>query len=209
MSRQHIFLAAALGCAAVHVSGELHAQARGPALNERKESVETVVDPAAMRIEMETWLRRLVGKFRYEGSAHPSEDVVPIWGFMDCTGIGTGPGVQCVHNVMWPDDVQPHPSMSLYGMDPVTLKIRWLGVDYRGLPQGGEATLKNGVLRYVGPCVNEPVPACRGVVNIKAGADGEPVEIKSEMWIDYFADLTPMSASVLTLRRIDEIPAHR
>ncbi len=201
-------LAIALGCIAELASGELHAQARGPALDEWKGAARTR-DPAVMRIEMEAWLRPLVGNFRIEGIAQlpisqAPQSVFqaprPVRGFGDCASVGAGPGVYCVFDAMWKG--QRSASMSLYGMDPATLEIRSLSVDHRGRPQCRDATLQSGgVVRFVEPCVDSLLK-CRGIVSIKGDADGAPIEIKSELWVDYFADLEPISTFRYTLRKL-------
>jgi hypothetical protein len=80
-------------------------------------------DPAGPPTEMEVWLRRLVGRFRFEGMVHvmsmgdcaplPPQGSDPpppfvsacetVEGIGDCISIGTSPGVQCVLNVRWED----------------------------------------------------------------------------------------------------------
>jgi hypothetical protein len=84
---------------------------------------DTVGPPAPMDV----WLRRLVGKYEFDGMVEVvyyedhrcaplppdpnSQDAPPpfvpycsaIKGKGDCVGIGTGPGVQCVLNVSWED----------------------------------------------------------------------------------------------------------
>ncbi len=210
MIRQRKFVAASLAWVALHVSGELHAQARGPALDEWRGTAQAAVDPVAVRIDMDAWLKRLMGKFRYEGIGKGINN--PEWyhitGFSDCTGIGEGPGVQCIIN-MTVSEPGLHTAMSLYGMDPAALKIRYMQVRYAGLPEGGDAALKSaGIVKFVLPCVNWP-PACRRVIVIKANVDGAPVDVTEEQWGNYFSDLEPGGILTYTLHRIDEIPADR
>jgi hypothetical protein len=77
---------------------------------------------AAPPVETDVWLRRLVGRFNFEGVVElpptvddecdegedePCEGTKPsresIKGTGDCVSVGTGPGVQCVFNVSWLD----------------------------------------------------------------------------------------------------------
>ena len=85
-------------------------------------------DPAGPPVDMGTWLRRLVGRYTFDGVAEvlyyedrrcgvlppdpaTSDNPPPtrepycsgIKGKGDCVGIGSGPGVQCILNVRWTD----------------------------------------------------------------------------------------------------------
>jgi hypothetical protein len=79
-------------------------------------------DTAGPGPEPDVWLRRLVGRYRFEGliqagpqadgcgplpgaaeESMPAETCTGVKGMGDCVGIGTGPGVQCVLNVTWID----------------------------------------------------------------------------------------------------------
>jgi hypothetical protein len=77
--------------------------------------LEDVVTPTAAP---DVWLRRLVGRFEFDGmvSAGPCPPPAPedgsappaplcsgVKGMADCVAVGTGPGVQCVLNVSWQD----------------------------------------------------------------------------------------------------------
>src|SRR5512147_1103009 len=80
--------------------------------------------------DMDVWLRRLVGSYKLDGSANafacPSA-CSGVKGKVDCTAIGTGPGVQCIMNATWQEywsmTGQPtlidylDPSMMLFGLD--------------------------------------------------------------------------------------------
>ncbi len=117
-------------------------------------------------VELDIWLRRLVGRFSFDGLVHvpgngecgaPGSSVVTqpcqaIKGTADCVSVGTGPGVQCVFNVSWLDiwtvdfetgSVVPaavsylNPAMAQFGLDPGKAEINHLLVDNKGLPEGG------------------------------------------------------------------------
>jgi hypothetical protein len=82
-----------------------------------------LLQPVTEPAEMGAWLRRLVGKYRFEGmvqvvfemgSANPPYPCVTdagmptdycqgIKGKGDCVAVGDGPGVQCMLNVHWMD----------------------------------------------------------------------------------------------------------
>ncbi len=118
-----------LVCAVMFGSGWAHAQARGPEVPGVKQPVQAETEDeiaaarAAKLAELETWLKRLVGRFQYEGSM-----IMSTWdgclgcgeragyirigevyyvqreliGTGDCRGFGTGSGVHCVVKVPWP-----------------------------------------------------------------------------------------------------------
>jgi hypothetical protein len=108
---------ALLACAAV-VCGRANAQPHAEPEIYFK-SIEPVTEPA----QVEAWLRRLVGRFKYDGMIQmgdcaplppagggppppPSDLCQGITGKSDCITIGPGPGVQCVLNVTWRDIYQ-------------------------------------------------------------------------------------------------------
>jgi hypothetical protein len=100
--------------AADRASAQPHSE---PAINLK--AIEPVTEPA----QVEEWLRRLVGRFKYDGMVQmgdcapippagggppppPSDLCQGITGKSDCITIGTGPGLQCVLNVTWRDIYQ-------------------------------------------------------------------------------------------------------
>jgi hypothetical protein len=83
-------------------------------------------DPNGPPVEMEVWLKRLVGRYEFDGLVHviaqgdcgtlppdpaesenpppvPPPACEPVKGRGDCVGIGSGPGVQCIFNIQWRD----------------------------------------------------------------------------------------------------------
>lgn len=147
MNRRQLTLAGLLVSVAVFLAGEVNAQARGQLTPGPQRSTEPAGGYAAREAklaELDAWLRRLVGKFRYEGeiqiSAFACDNRGPceIPGFNcvfsmcfavrtfqgagDCMSIGAGPGVHCVINVPWPESIQvPHPFTAQL------LNLRWRG----------------------------------------------------------------------------------
>jgi hypothetical protein len=146
--------------------------------------------------EPDVWLRRLVGRYNFEGVVEvaynyegfdehkcgplppdPSKQDNPpppaepycssIKGKGDCVGIGTGPGVQCILNVGWPDIYVDQgqynlpggvayldPAMILFGLDPGRSAITYLLVDNKGLPEGGPGTISGNRAIFKTSCVN-------------------------------------------------------
>lgn len=97
------------------------AQARGPdaeyvqeygqeilSRRQREELVvvqEATMDEAtrALRIEaQDAWLRRLPGRYRIKGEVRLGQESGSVDGIADCSGVGNGPGVNCIINAQWP-----------------------------------------------------------------------------------------------------------
>jgi hypothetical protein len=113
-----IIAAAKWSCAIALICGTASAQPHAePEIN--LINLQPVTEPA----QVEEWLRRLVGRFKYDGMVQlgdcapvppvaggppppPSHLCQGISGKSDCVAIGTGPGVQCVLNVTWRDIYQ-------------------------------------------------------------------------------------------------------
>ncbi|MEO8315256.1 MAG: hypothetical protein ABI645_10720 [Pseudomonadota bacterium] len=218
------FIATLLACVAALASSAASAQARDPPQWKYE------ADPP---VEMDVWVRRLVGRFSFEGLVHvPSNGACgapgtsvntqpcqTIKGTGDCVSVGTGPGVQCVFNVSWPDiwavdfetgDVVPiavsylNPAMALFGIDPGNAAINHLLVDNKGLPEGGLGAHTGNRATFRTSCVNQPgiVGGCERIFRIEAKADARLLY----MWIDVEKgpkDLgPPLSSMILTLRRV-------
>lgn len=83
----------------------------------------TTLQPITEPAQVEEWLHRLVGRFKYDGMVQmgncvpvpavdggplppPSDLCQGVKGKSDCIAIGNGPGVQCVLNVTWQDIYQ-------------------------------------------------------------------------------------------------------
>ncbi|MEO8313477.1 MAG: hypothetical protein ABI645_01670 [Pseudomonadota bacterium] len=118
MNRCSVYRAALLVCAALVVSGRASADPR---------TSQTTGQEAGPPTPPDIWLRRLVGKYKFEGlvqvvalgdcgplppdpakqdqisEAPPEPYCRSITGKGDCIAIGTGPGVQCILNVAWRD----------------------------------------------------------------------------------------------------------
>ena len=119
-----------LACAGLLAADMAAAQARGPRSAPRQvapEPADEAVAREAKLAEMDAWLRRLVGHFRFEGDiqvfvlgcdSHGPCMIpglvcesflcflhLPSPGVGDCINIGTGPGVHCVINVPWPESM--------------------------------------------------------------------------------------------------------
>jgi len=124
------------------------AQARGPdagevqengqevlgrrAREQREAEQEANMDEAtrALRLqELEAWLRRLPGRYRIKGQVQMFGKSGSVDGIADCSGIGDGPGVDCIINASWPFlelghnpmNIRPSPAEYLNTMRPSML----------------------------------------------------------------------------------------
>jgi hypothetical protein len=143
-----------------------------------RQPLETLVRhlPPPTPVDMDVWLRRLVGRFRWEGmlDTQPLQapvdgsNLLRVQGMGDCVAVGQGPGVQCVLDVRWPemwslagDPVAvPNltPAMSLYGIDAVRERYVYLQVDNKGLAVGGPGTLYGATATLRAPCIGTNLP---------------------------------------------------
>jgi len=160
-------------------------------------------DPNGPPTESEVWLQRLAGRYEFDGvievvfypdrqcaplppdpaqSENPPPPVEPfcrsVSGMGDCIAIGTGPGIQCILDVKWPDLYEVRypepdsldartgvfevpggvanlsPSMALYGMDPASGGLRYLLVDSKGIAKGTTGGQIGNRATFTTPCAN-------------------------------------------------------
>lgn len=171
---------------------------------------------SAQIARMSAWLKRLEGRFRYEGivddpgaycylnrknNARVCVGSNPKTGrgLGDCVLVGDGPGLHCVLNLNWEESgslsTPPPgslgaslnefpdfaPTMLLYGIDPVTLGIRYLQADDRGLVEVGQGALKGNAVTFRAPCLNMPASLlCTRVTRIYANSDASVIRL----WLD-------------------------
>jgi len=135
--------------AALLSPGEVRAQARGPAAEEVREDGQEILSRrekrqqesqqeasldettrAARLDELDAWLRRLPGRYRIKGTVRLGREGATFDnGIGDCTGVGDGPGVNCIINAKWPfltlnksvTNVTPSSSEYLNTMRPAVL----------------------------------------------------------------------------------------
>jgi hypothetical protein len=195
----------------VAASGQVSAQGRGLPAQEQRDKVKEVSGSPAARAaklaELDSWLRRLVGRFAYSGYiTNGGEDSLcdvarrynpqlvcsnslsasprPIQGIGSCVSIGAGPGVRCLINVEWPRGLGSVPWESnlapatiLYGIDPVALGIRYLQVDGQSLAEGTLGYLQNDTASFTVSCANTPKLSCSRVVKIYAPPNENSIEL--------------------------------
>jgi hypothetical protein len=232
MKRDRCIVTALLIGAAMLASTGASAQPREPA--------PAWVDPAGPPTEMDVWLRRMVGRYTFDGLVHviaqgdcaplPPQGSAPpppftpacqgVKGKGDCIGIGTGPGVQCVLNVMWQDmyDVNFEggtvsalpgaisyldPAMALFGLDPGRASINYLLVDNKGLPEGGPGSSTGNRATFRTTCVNQAV-GCHRTIRIEAKQDSKLVYMWIDVEIEDGGARERVSTIMLSMRRVSQ-----
>lgn len=146
------------------------------------------------------WLRRLLGRFSYEGYVElrgEGESALrqPVRGSGNCVGFGSAPGVYCTIQVAWPEvkgidgAAVPGgisslvPATILYGLDPDFVGIRYLEVDSKGMANAGHGYVRGNTLQTTTPCVDRP-GNCQRVARINAHPDGKLVETQIDIQVD-------------------------
>jgi len=212
-------------------------------------------DPAGPPTEGDVWLKRLVGRYRIEGMVHvvakgpcgqlppdpaQSENPPPpppvycesVKGMADCVAIGSGPGVQCILQINWPDmyeTVYPPeddvgvfnlpggvanlaPAMALFGLDPGKSALNYLLVDQKGLSEGGEGFNSGSRMVFRTPCVNWPTlrNAMRPASPVHRTCERiMRIDARSDakalfLSVDFEIDEDPFTRYDLTLRRVPQ-----
>lgn len=91
MTRRSSALIAA--CLVILAAGSAHGQARNVTGRKAQIRADPAVEYATNLTQIDSWLRRLVGQFRLSVLGTSLEGIV------DCSGIGTGPGVHCIFSI--------------------------------------------------------------------------------------------------------------
>jgi len=204
MIRGAISVASMAAWAVLLVSTAASADPRGvstvhePATPEQVEArrVQTVRD-------MQTWLRRLTGRFRYVGvdevptaaciqikpKGRPAEpmkcqagrprDAEGVW---DCVNIGKGSGVHCVigSTAQRRDPTKPNldgPTMILLGIDPDIPAIRYMQLNEDGIAAEYLGHLRGNAVIFNAPCIPPEGNNCSIEIKITAPT-GAPIHWK-------------------------------
>lgn len=185
----------ALGLVTGMHPANVNAQARGESvlsLQERMNADSELAD-TTKRSDLEAWIPRLIGRWRFETRADGITRV-------DCTSIGSGPGVLCLSRVVKPNpatDPPEAPDFTLYGVDPDLPGVRNLRVSGLSIADHDEAgRLKGNTVTFQSPCplpVHTPAPS--------RYAEPPPIPVRCEHQIRIFAP--PDSNIVLFTRRTD------
>jgi len=148
-------------------------------------------------VQILAWLRRLLGKYRYEGYVELGDGSAkirqPVTGAGDCVAFGAAPGVHCTIQVSWPEVRGPNgeavpggvstlvPAMVQYGLDPDRLGVRYMQVDNRGMAERGNGYLWGDVLETKSPCVGI-AGNCQRITHIEAHPpDGSLIEMQVDI----------------------------
>lgn len=191
--------------------GGASAQPRGPFLEREPDTPEAIeARRLQLQIDLLTFLPRLVGRFRIEGTAYPLRGPrayipIPLTGMQDCIAIGAG--VQCVSNLTGPGvrDADRVATVTLRGVDLNAMKIRFLEVNNRGFGSAIAGTLRDDTLTTRTRVPNTPASAgLDTVTRIHASRDGS-IRIRIDTEVKY----EPMYRIELQLRRVPQVPAGR
>lgn len=165
--------------------GEAAAQARGAVSRSTAIDKDPVVERIAKLAELDTWLRRLKGKFRITTQSGQAI------GEADCMGIGEGPGVHCIYRMSRGRKDRWTVQVRLFG-----LNLEQAGVDYLRLngdstAEGGTAKLIGDLVIFLGDCpiIQPPqtgmvvvtMTACRQELKMHAAPGGKPVRINTRV----------------------------
>ncbi|MEO8313476.1 MAG: hypothetical protein ABI645_01665 [Pseudomonadota bacterium] len=219
-----VLVAAALACgvagAQPHAEPEIEFKAALP-----------VTEPAAIA----EWLKRLRGRFKYDGMVQvgdcvmvpsaaggppppPTDNCQGIKGKSDCVGIGDGPGVQCILNVIWQDIFHVNyedgtvtevlvsyldPAMELYGVDPRNSAVTRMMVDNKGRGENGSGFIKGDTAKFKSRCVSTVVSQtaeeCFRIVRIEAKPDARLLYV----WLGtQYEPASETTFATMALRRV-------
>ncbi len=109
-------------------------------------------------------------------------NVAQARGKADCIAIGTGPGVQCVINVVWPEEwgslggaVEAGvsflgPAAILYGLDPNAALVRYLMLNTNGTGEAEAGVLKGDTVTWTfnTRCESSSIDRCRRITRFRA-----------------------------------------
>lgn len=123
------------------VSSEGDAQARGGSAEQRQQTVDSIEVHAARITELDTWLRRLTGRFSVSRRGRPQ-------GIVDCAGFGRGPGVDCVLVPRPGQNGVLGPTVTLYGMDSNSAGVSYLQVNGRSIAEGDLGFLSGDTVTF-------------------------------------------------------------
>lgn len=142
-----------LGVVAGMHAGGVNAQAKGPSVQDIEARMNLDPEPTheTRKSDLDAWLRRLVGRFVVVQGGIPVTRV-------DCTSVGSGPGVRCVSLAVGPrvNRDTPGPAFTLYGIDPDLPGIRTLNVSGLSIADHDEAgKLRGNKVIFASAC---PLP---------------------------------------------------
>jgi len=181
----------ALGLVAGVHPCNVNAQARGESAQNIQARMEADPEVAftTKRSDLDAWMPRLLGRFQSpDGRTR-----------IDCTAVGSGPGVECVSLIVKPSasmvDVPDAPEFLLYGLDPDLPGVRRLRVSGLSIADHDEVgQLRGNTLTFQSTCplpVNRPPP----------GREKPPTPIRCEHQIRIFAP--PDNDTLLFSNRTD------
>jgi hypothetical protein len=170
------------------------AQAHGPVATELQDEPEldTATARAAKLAETAAWLGNMTGRFRLSSAISSDRPGLLV----DCVGIGTGPGLQCMRGRggNTPEGEEVNAEMQLFGLDPLALTVSYLRVNGRGIAQYAQGKVKGDTLVF--PRTNCLIPenirsqmgvvSCEEVLKIRTSASGKEQQFVTETFLRRF-----------------------
>lgn len=180
--------------------------------------------PVRRARDLNAWLKRLEGRYTYEGHVHPCDPGLAdarqaVTGRAECVldsrDSGEVPirGVYCTVDARWPQvrgkDGAPlpggesrlSPAVIIFDIAPDQPLIRSMQVDSKGITTHAEGQVTGDTLVTREPC--DTVASCQKVTWITARADGKEIS----MLVDFEVDSVPVLRQAFLLRRVEKSQA--
>jgi len=184
-------------CATLLISAAASAEPRGASTAREPLTPEQAEAKRFQTVsEMETWLQRLTGRFRYMGAVeiptalcieYKKQHTTKCWpgkprdaeGMWDCVNIGKGSGVHCVIGSTAQRRIPTVPNldgpkMILFGIDPDIPALRYMQLDEDGVATEYLGHLSGDEVTFHSPCI-PPGNACLITITITAPSEGTPI----------------------------------
>lgn len=188
MTRRSTALIAVLASLGMLAAGSVHGQARNASGRNAQVRTDPVAEHAARLTQIDSWLRSLVGQYRLSVLGTSQEGIV------DCSGIGTGPGVHCIFSIgpagqrdRWENAVM------LFGIDSEEPAVHRFQLNRDSTAEMSVSRLRGDAVSFHLECpviqhfppvvtfngvINFSVLFCRRETQIHVGPDGRFVHIR-------------------------------
>jgi hypothetical protein len=211
-----------LALAALLAASGASAQAHGPAATEFADGTE--MDTAATHdwklAETAALLRKMTGRFRLSSAISSDRPGTLV----DCVGIGTGPGLQCMRGggASTPAGEEANAAMQLFGLNPLALTVSYLRVDGRGIAQHAQGKVVGETLIF--PRTNCVIPenirssmgvvSCEEILKIRALSSGTELQFTTETLMRRFVGppggpkrlVESSSSATMWMKRVPQAP---
>lgn len=204
-------------CLGILAAGSAHGQARNATVRDPdRVRPDPVAERAAKLMQIDSWLRGLVGQYRLSVTGTSLE------GSADCSGIGTGPGVHCIFSIgaSGQRDRWENAAM-LFGIDTEGPGVHRFQLNRDSTAEMGVSRVRSNTVTFqVGDCpvIQHYPPAissmgvrtftvlfCRREIRINVGPDGNSVRMQHST---FERVLVRPALSRPALSEILEFPTH-